>query len=154
MQVDFMIIGAQKCGTSSLASMLSQHRQICFCKAKEPHFFSRHEDWATRLDVYHRLFSPRPGQLCGEASTSYSFLPEHGPTHERLHEYNPALRLLYLVRDPVERILSQYNHELLRGWTRGPLEVEVLENPTYLDRSRYATPSFARRRGDRREAWG
>ncbi len=137
MQVDFIIIGAQKCATTSLAYQLRQHPQVCFAKRKEPHFFSKAQDWQVRLSSYHRLFSPRPGQLCGEASTSYTFLPEYPHTPARLFAYNPALKLIYLMRDPIKRIESHYAHRILHGRVKRPLEAEVFANPIYLDRSHY-----------------
>lgn len=132
-----MIIGAQKCATTSLAYQLRQHPQVCFAKRKEPHYFSKARDWQARLPSYHRLFSPRPGQLCGEASTSYTFLPEYPQTPARLFAYNPALKLIYLMRDPIKRIESHYAHRVLHGRVKRPLEAEVLANPIYLNRSRY-----------------
>ena len=76
MRVDFLIVGAQKCGTTALADQLARHDGVCFASRKEPHFFSRAGDaWRERLPEYHALFDPRPGQICGEASTTYTFLP-------------------------------------------------------------------------------
>ncbi|MCS6924924.1 MAG: sulfotransferase domain-containing protein [Candidatus Binatia bacterium] len=139
MKVDFIIIGAQKCATTSLAYQLRQHPQVCFAKRKEPHYFSKVDDWHRHLPSYHRLFSPRPGQLCGEASTSYTFLPEYPHTSARLFAYNPEAKLIYLMRDPIKRIESHYAHRVLHGRVTQPLEAEVLANPIYLDRSCYAT---------------
>ncbi len=133
-----MIIGAQKCGTSSVAFQLAQHPEICFCTRKEPQYFSTNEIWRAKLDEYHSLFSPARGQLCGEASTSYTFLPEYQDTHQRLFEYNPELKLIYIMRQPVERIVSHYNHDMLAGRARQPPDSAALENPIYVDRSRYA----------------
>jgi hypothetical protein len=64
--VDFMIIGAQKSGTTSLAAQLADHPQICFSQIKEPGYFNETEDWESGLDRYHQLFDPADGQLCGE----------------------------------------------------------------------------------------
>ena len=101
MRVDFMMIGAQKAGTTSLAAQLAAHPQICFCREKEPGYFHKTDDWTAGLDQYHSLYSPTPGQLCGEASTYYTFFPEFCETHKRLYDYNPALKLIYVVRQPV-----------------------------------------------------
>jgi hypothetical protein len=137
-QVDFIIIGAQKSGTTSLAHHLSQHPQISFCKKKEPHYFSTTSDWKMYLSDYHSLFKPTdPGQLYGEASTSYTFIPEYQDTHSRLFSYNPNLKLIYLMRQPVDRIISHYGHNLLQGRTKKPPEIEVMKNPAYINRSRY-----------------
>lgn len=132
-----MIIGAQKCGTSSLASQLAAHPEICFCKIKEPGYFDRTEDWEAGLDEYHALYSPEEGQICGESSTMYTFIPEWLGTHERLYAYNPGLKLIYIMRQPVERILSNYSHRVVRRTVEGPPEDSVLQNPTYINRTRY-----------------
>ena len=138
MRVDFMMIGAQKAGTTSLAAQLAAHPQICFCKDKEPGYFNKTEDWEAGLDTYHSLYAPRPGQLCGEASTLYTFLPEYLGTHQRLYEYNPALKLIYIMRQPVERTVSHYTHHRVRDLDSRPPEVAVFSDPSYVNRSRYA----------------
>ena len=137
-RVDFMIIGAQKCGTTTLAEILAAHPRICFSSTKEPHYFATHPDWRPGLDGYHRLFGGRGDQIWGEASTSYTFLPEHGDVAARLYDYNPDLRFYYLVRHPVARIESQYQHDVLRGRTNEPPEAVVTEDTRYVERSRYA----------------
>ena len=136
---DFMIIGAQKSGTTSLAYQLAQHPALSICGQKEPHYFSKSKDWQADLARYHKLFSPQDGQLCFEASTSYSFLPEYPETAQRLRDYNPDLKLIYILRHPVERIRSHYLHRVRRGKVFRPPGAEIRRNPIYLDRSRYAT---------------
>lgn len=138
MKVDFMMIGAQKCGTTSLAAQLAAHRQICFSTTKEPAYFNQEEAWRERLEEYHQLYLPEPGQLCGEASTMYTFLPEWQETHHRLYEYNPDLKLIYIMRDPVKRIVSHYAHNLVRGQEKLSPQEAVFKDPRYLNRSRYA----------------
>ncbi len=137
MLVDFMIIGAQKSGTTSLASQLGNHPSICFCKVKEPGYFHNGGDWRAGLDDYHCLYSPEVGQLLGEASTMYTFLPEFRRTAKVLHEYNPNLRLIYIMRHPVERIVSHYTHRLLRNQVKVEPETAVFADPVYINRSRY-----------------
>lgn len=138
MLVDFMMIGAQKSGTTSIASQLEAHPEICFCKIKEPGFFHQTPLWQTQLDEYHQLFSPENGQLCGEASTMYTFLPEWPDTPARLHDYNPNLKLIYVMRQPVDRIISHYTHNWVRNFVTDAPEKVVLSDPTYVNRSRYA----------------
>ena len=58
MRVDFMIIGAMKCGTTTLAQRLAAHRQVSFSTIKEPCFFNERSDWREKIDRYHRLFEP------------------------------------------------------------------------------------------------
>jgi hypothetical protein len=138
MRVDFMMIGAQKCGTTSIAAQLAAHPQICFCAEKEPGYFHKTEEWRAGLDGYHSLYHPRPGQLLGEASTFYTFFPEFRGTAARLYDYNPALKLIYVMRQPVERIISHYTHNLVREIDTRPPDAAVFQGPDYLNRSRYA----------------
>ena len=63
--------------------------------------------WEADLASYHALYSPAPGQLCGEGSTMYTFLPEFDKTYERLFAYNPDLKFIYIMRSPVERVSLQ-----------------------------------------------
>jgi len=137
MRVDFMVIGAQKAGTTSLAAQLAAHPQICFCKEKEPGFFHKTEDWVEKLDEYHSLYQPMPGQLCGEASTYYTFYPEFRETHKRLYDYNPTLKLIYVMRQPVERVISHYTHNRVREIDMRPPEEAVFSDAAYVNRSRY-----------------
>jgi len=137
MRVDFMMIGAQKAGTTSLAAQLAAHPQICFCRDKEPAYFHQAADWRADIERYHALYNPRPGQLLGEASTHYTFFPEYRGTAERLYEYNPALKLIYVMRQPVERIISLYTHNVVRELEKRPPDVAVFDDPTYVNRSRY-----------------
>ena len=137
MRVDFMIIGAQKAGTTSLAAQLAAHPQISFCREKEPGYFHQTADWRAGLDAYHALYTPRPGQLLGEASTYYTFFPEYRGTAERLYDYNPSLKLIYVMRQPVERIISLYTHNFVREIEKRPPDAAVFNDPQYVDRSRY-----------------
>ena len=83
MLVDFMLIGAAKCGTTSLAYEISQHPQINFSKIKEPHFFSQVIDWKSKIHEYHSLFHEEEGKIYGEASPYYTLHPEFLDTSKR-----------------------------------------------------------------------
>ena len=67
----------------------------------------------------------------------YTFLPEFGGTHDRIHAYNPDVKLLYVMRDPVERMLSNYAFRRVRRLTADPPEVALITDPTFVNRSRY-----------------
>ena len=66
-KVNFMLIGAMKCGTSTLAHILKSHPEIGFCKTKEPQFFSRTKNWKLNINEYHELFNFEEGKKFGEA---------------------------------------------------------------------------------------
>lgn len=137
MTIDFIVIGAQKGGTTSLAASLAAHPSICFSDDKEPGFFLLSDPKASDLKRYHKLFNPLSGQLLGEASTQYTMLPESDGTAERIFENNPKVKLIYIMRDPVERILSHYAHRVVRKRAHKDPCHEIKNNPSYVFRSRY-----------------
>ncbi len=138
MRVNFMIIGAQKSGTTSLAAQLADHPQIGFSRIKEPGFFNSTADWEGNLEGYHELFEGGSGPLFGEASTMYTFLPEAPSTCRRIHAYNPEMKLIYIMREPVARLISHYSHSVARGMEQRPPQEAVNEDPRYINNGRYA----------------
>lgn len=130
-QPDYLIIGAQRCGTTSLYSYLAQHPQIVPAEKKEVHFFDLnfHQgvDWyrekfpniakcvsqetatATR-EAGNKYIS---GFISGEASPYYLF---HPFVPQRVHQLFPEIKLIVLLRNPVERTISHYYHEVRLGW--------------------------------------
>ena len=145
----FFIIGAAKCGTTSLHSYLDQHPQIQMSAVKETHFFSGPEngipypaDRVSRLEDYERLFDPG-ARVRGEASPSYTAHPRRRGVPERIRELVPEARFIYLVRDPVDRTVSHYLHRVAIAGERQPLSDALgdLSDPfsPYVAPSRYAT---------------
>jgi hypothetical protein len=117
---DFLILGAQKAGTTALYAYLRRHPSITGPSWKEVSFFDRH--W-TRGEPWYRGNFPNVlrsrGDLVGEASPSYLF---HPLAPQRVAELVPNARLIALVRNPVERAYSHYQHEVALG--REPLSFE------------------------------
>ncbi len=135
----FLVIGAMKAGTTSLAEYLSAHPEIFLTAEKEPHFFSFRDRQALGLEWYESLFDRADGAIArGEASTTYTKYPQYAGVAQRIAEHLPDARLIYIIRDPIDRIRSQYQHHVAIGIERAPFEEAVLENPYYVDFSRYA----------------
>ena len=138
-KVDFMLIGAMKCGTSTLAQILKSHPDIGFCKIKEPHFFSKTENWRDNIDKYHDLFNFKEGKIFGEASTTYTQYPTFNlEIWNDIFNYNPQMKFIYLVRNPVDRAISHYMHIYERGYTNNSIE-ETLRNLHILKPGLYFT---------------
>jgi hypothetical protein len=112
--VSFVIAGAQKGGTTALFDYLSQDPNIAVSRVKETHFFDdERRDWSGGdYRDYHALFDPPGGRPCGEATPIYSYWPN---SLERIRAYNPAMRLILLLRDPVQRAWSHWRMEYARG---------------------------------------
>jgi hypothetical protein len=120
---NLLVIGAAKSGTTSLHAYLAQHPSIFMSATKELKFFSR-DDWRENLDWYKRQFAPS-APVRGESSPIYTATPWCGPVPERVHELIPGARLIYIVRDPVERLTAQYVEYCALRLERRPL-VEAL----------------------------
>ena len=136
---DFLIIGAMKCGTSTLQAQLAAQPGIFMTTPKEPNYFSDDDVFAKGEAWYDGLYDGAgPGDLTGEASTHYTKLPTHPRTLERMAARLAAPRLIYLMRDPLERAISHYIHE----WTQGVMGGDPVEafrtHPELTDYSRYA----------------
>lgn len=113
---DFLLIGAMKCGTTTLASQLAQQSGVFVTKPKEPNFFSDDDIYAQGTEWYESLFaSAQAGDLKGEASTHYTKLPTYPETLARMQKLLPEPRIIYMIRDPMTRAVSHYIHE----WTEG-----------------------------------
>lgn len=136
----FLVIGSMKGGTTSLYHYLRAHPQVFMPKLKEVDFFTEELNWGRGWDWYRKQFkdAPADARALGEASTSYTKFPRYKGVPARIAEALPDVRLIYVVRDPVQRIRSHYQHNVTLGEETQPLQVAVKENPAYLDYSRYA----------------
>lgn len=136
---DFVIIGAMKCGTSTLHARLAELPGFFMSEPKEPNFFSDDASWSRGLAWYGGLFAGAARDaLCGESSTHYTKLPTYPEAAPRLLATLPKARLVYVMRDPIERIVSQYRHEWTRDEVREPLGTAVLRHPRFVAYSCYA----------------
>ena len=133
---NLVIIGAMKCGTTSLHEYLNLHPQICMSRIKEPEFFIKN-NWNKGLDWYRSLF-PHPAPVMGESSSSYTKYPIFTGVPERMASVLPDAKLIYLVRDPVKRIVSQYVHMVSHHGEDQSIEEAVRrEGNEYIPYSKY-----------------
>lgn len=117
---DFLIIGAQKAGTTALFHYLKMHPNIKASNPKEIHFFNCDNRFARGYDFYHSFFPQKTSGTDKTFEASGSYLA-HGRAPERIFKYNPALKLIVLVRDPAERAFSAWNmyrkrYTMNRNW--------------------------------------
>ncbi len=136
---DFIVIGAMKSGTTTLYNWLAAQPDFTLPTVKEPNFFSEVGSWKRGPSAYARLFANVPeGHLTGEASVSCTDPQRARMAAERIAQTVPEVRLVYLVRDPIERLRSHYRHEVQRGRESRSLgeALRVRDNP-YLGHSLY-----------------
>ncbi len=140
--VNLFIIGAMKSGTTSLHNYLNEHPSIFMCEPKEPGFFVEELAWSKGHGWYQSLFARANDEVVlGESSTHYTKLPVYKGVPERIASFNPNARFIYLMRDPVERAISHYWHNVRdmkwgREW-RSMLSA-VKRDPQYVAFSDYA----------------
>jgi len=108
--VDFIIIGAAKCGTTAALHNLSKHPKIHMPQVLEPHFFDL--CWSMGEARYRKIIGERPpDKLVGEKTPSYiSFFP----AHRNMHLFVPDAKLILFVRNPITRAFSNWNHIRLK----------------------------------------
>ena len=119
---NFLIIGAEKAGTTTLYSLLAHHPEVFMCGPKEPRFFSDH-NWWKGVVWYERLFEGAEGyKAIGETSPAYTWGSAEVP--KRIYQTLGDIRYIYIVRDPIERLISHYRHSVIRGWIEKRIDIE------------------------------
>jgi hypothetical protein len=136
---NLLIVGAPKCGTTSLHHYLAAHPEISMSDVKELDFFTPDRNWDRGVDWYRSNF-PAATPVRGESSTSYTRDRNAAESARLIHEVLGAPKIVYLVRDPIDRIRSDYHQYRAVGIEQRPIE-QALADPTnrYLEASRYGS---------------
>jgi len=135
MKPNFFVIGAPKCGTTSLCELLSQHDDVFFSPEKEPRFFSHDGLYERGFDYYEHLFRDAGAQRrIGEGSTTYSeaWLGRDERSARRIHQYRPEAKIIYCVRHPLRRIESNWL-DIIWSMDSGVMEGTELDRTGTLD---------------------
>jgi len=134
----FIGIGVQKCATTWLYDILSQHPGICMSQKKELDFFTYW--WDQGYQKYEENFTTlNDKNAIGEISPSY-FYDIDAP--KRIHDYNSDIKIIVMFRNPIERIVSNHKHEIRVGNLKGSdvsVETGLRNNPSYIEQSCYAS---------------
>jgi Sulfotransferase domain len=119
-RLDFILAGAQKSGTTALHYFLSRHPDICMGDQQEIHFFDNdaHFVSAVGYEELHKHYPPiASSTIAGDCTPSYLY---HPSAMERIYKYNSDIKLLILLRNPVDRAFAHWNMQRFRG--REPLD--------------------------------
>lgn len=130
----FICIGAMKCGTSSLHRYLGEHPEVIMSNPKETDFFLERNDKS--LEWYRKCFKGKAKKY-GEISPNYTKYPLFKGVPNRVHKVLPDVKLIYLVRDPVERAISNYVH----NWARMRVSSSIDENFQPVEKCQHITNS-------------
>ncbi len=124
-KLDFLIIGAQKAGTTALFEYLGQHRDIFIPAMKEIHYFTR-DEFYEQGDSYLSTFYDRAkaGHVLGGAYAHLMFFPEAA---QRVREHNACMKLIAILRNPIDRAYSAYWFARRTGWENSSTFEEALE---------------------------
>lgn len=114
MKVDTLIIGAGRSGTTTLCKFLEQHNQVCFSKIKEVHYFSIDELNKRGEEYYHSFFSHFENDKIVASADTYLLMDYDAIA--RVKAYNPDMRIIVMLRNPVDRAYSSYNYSVNYGY--------------------------------------
>ena len=135
---NLVVIGGLKCGTTSLHHYLNLHPEIAMSRPKELNFFVAELNWGLGPEWYASHFD-RAAPVRGESSPHYTNLPRFAGVAERMRGLLGDGRVIYMVRDPIDRLLSHYLHNVGGGYETRSLEAALADpDSAYLTRSRYA----------------
>jgi hypothetical protein len=121
----FLVIGAQKCGTTWLSDMICQHPEVAKVANKELHFFNRTSNYSKGVEWYQKQFDIKEyTQAVGEYTPNYFWTYNDMIQYDTeiwedipklIHTYNPDLKLIVILRDPVKRAISAFYQHIRKG---------------------------------------
>jgi Sulfotransferase family len=135
----FIVIGAMKSATTTLHEQLARQPGFLMSQPKEPNFFSDDAVYARGWCWYSAQFrQARESDLCGESSTHYTKLPVYPRTVARMVRDLPRIKLIYVMRHPIDRLMSHYVHEQTTGRITINVHEAVERHHELIEFSRYA----------------
>lgn len=135
---NFLIIGAMKSGTTSLRYTLSCHPEVFMVYPEEPRFFYHDENYRKGLAWYGSFFEKAKGKKAiGEGSGFYAWKARNPETIKRIANTIPDVKIIYMVRHPIERIASHWAWEIASGKPLGSIKNAVQEHRYFIEMSMY-----------------
>lgn len=138
--LSFVVIGAMKAGTTSLYSYLAKHPELSLpYTEKEVNFFNNEKHWDMGANWYVENFRENDLKR-GEVNPNYAMFPRCQVVPERLYQFSPNIKIIYILRDPIERLRSHIHHNYIKGLEDRSIE-EILSDQSdslwYISYSKY-----------------
>lgn len=139
MLVSFVIIGAPKCGTTTLWHLMSQIGLVRLSSKKELRYFSHEENYMRGASWYYDQYDLNIQEnIIGDISPQYTCSLYSNEVCERIYHHNPNTNIVYMVRNPFDRIVSQWKQFLSTGHPiSGNFNHDLITYPTIVDDTRY-----------------
>lgn len=130
LNIDFLVVGTQKAGTTTLHDLLAQHDDVCMPRIKETHYFSHADRRVLGPNWYRAQFSNKPGsRIIGEIDPEYMFAPEAAA---RVAAETSVQKVIFVLRNPIRRAYSQYLMTVRRGYEKLSFRDALLAEPKRL----------------------
>jgi hypothetical protein len=113
-KVNALIIGAGRSGTTTLHKIMEQHNDVCFSKIKEVHYFSIEDLYQRGEEYYHSFYPHHKKEKVRASADTYLLMDYHAI--QRIYDYNPNMKIIVMLRNPVDRAHSSYNYSVNYGY--------------------------------------
>lgn len=134
---DFLVVGAQKCGTTTLYEDLQSHPGIFIPEKESSGLLDERLPDPSAVEAYRRMFFRGRGKVCGEVSTRYTMYEARDVTKVASLVLDDP-QIIYVVRDPIARAISHHHHSYALGRVSSNADRELRERPEFVENSRYA----------------
>jgi hypothetical protein len=145
-----LIVGAMKCGTTSLFNHLAGHPEVAPCRTKEPNYFSGGDFNVGDPHAYFALWDwdPSRHKIAIEASNGYAKMPAFPNCADRIAQYSQLdFRFVYSMRNPIDRIESHIDHGAFEGWAGSLDAAGITEHTVAVSRYAMQLGAYAKRFG-------
>jgi len=132
---NFIIAGAQKCGTTSIFEVLNDHMEVFLPESKEVHFFDKNESFDKGIDWYKKFFRKSKFEKVIMDITPNYMNKEYVP--ERIKKLLPNVKLIFVLRNPVTRAYSNYWDNIRNQNEHLPFDEAIKHNPAYIEKGLY-----------------
>lgn len=134
----FLVIGAQKCGTTTIYEDLQSHPEIYIPDKEASGLVGLNPNETASVESYAALFRPGANSLVGEVSTLYSMFPKYDVVRTA-SDILDSPQIIYIVREPISRVISHHNHAYSLGLMGPDIDAEVWKHSELIENSCYAT---------------